>query len=275
MRSSRLSKYREKYKGLKFTTKILAICYVLLISITLITASTLAYFSNGTDMNISISSADYWWDKSDLEFIGSNQNIKACAPIEISVELKNNGFSMTGETEYEVYFVANGNPENGDLVAEGTVGIINADETVELTYDAENDGVYKFKAYQREGYGDNYDDREVIWSERVHVNCNAAGPRTQNETEDSDLDDQKDVTSDNDEDKESAASEGDSEKEADKKKDNDKDKSKDDSDKTDKAVDEEKEKDNEKEKEKAKDKEKENLDNSDVDDTDEAQDGDN
>lgn len=173
MRSSRLRKYRKKYKKIIMLTQVLLIWYVAIISLSLLTSGTVAYFNTSSKVNATIS-AGKWWDDSDLTFVTGNQNIKACAPIEIEVELKNSGEDMAGTTKFEVYYVEQGNPENkhGEKVGEGTVEEIKGGKTAKLTFDAKDNGFYKFKVFQRPEYQGN--GSLEIWSHMIHVNCNAA-----------------------------------------------------------------------------------------------------
>ncbi|GAA0466973.1 amyloid fiber anchoring/assembly protein TapA [Alkalibacillus silvisoli] len=173
-RYTRTAKYRKKHYKPKWLIQVVIICYAFSMSASLLTSETSAYFSHQSETSVSISTAENWWDQSELVFIGNNtQNIKKCAPHEISVEIKNEGSDMADTSEFEVYYVENGNPSNpqGEKIDEGEIPIIEENETIELTYLAEDNGVYKFKAFQREGYEG---DHEEIWSEMVRVNCNAA-----------------------------------------------------------------------------------------------------
>ncbi|WP_096188400.1 amyloid fiber anchoring/assembly protein TapA [Evansella halocellulosilytica] len=177
MRSTRSAMYRKKYRKLVIFAQILAIWYATVVSASLLTSETVAYFSSHSQTNGIISSAEYWWDKSELQFTGKKtQNVKACAPEEISVEIKNIGLDMANITEFEVYYVESGNPENphGEKVGDGVIEALSQNEAVHITFMAEEGGFYTFKAFQRPGFNDDYDERQEIWSEMVHLNCNAA-----------------------------------------------------------------------------------------------------
>lgn len=203
-----MKKYRKKYKKLFIILQVVAIWYAMVLSVSLVTTNTAAYFSDKNTATTEITTAPYWWDKSELKFIGKNtQNVKECALHEISVEIKNIGSDMTGETEYEVLYTDKGNPSNphGQKVAEGKFGPLSENEIFELSHEAQEDGFYKFKAFQRDGFKDNYDKRVEIWSEKVHLNCNAAKKADEEVEEETDeaeeLEEDKENKNDNKKDK--------------------------------------------------------------------------
>ncbi|MBU9722452.1 MULTISPECIES: amyloid fiber anchoring/assembly protein TapA [Bacillaceae] len=184
VRSLRIAKNKSRFKKVVILAQVLAIWYATVFSLSLLTSGTEAYYSNKNNTQVTISSAEYWWDGSDLDFTSKKtQNLKVCAPTYISVELKNRGEDMTSPTTFEVYYVESGNPSNkhGEKVYEGTIDHLAAGERVELEYEAEENGFYKFKAYQLPDYeGKN----EEIWSEKVHVNCNASKDNNEEVEED-------------------------------------------------------------------------------------------
>ncbi len=187
-----MAKYRVKHFKSKILIQVVVICYALVMSASLLASDTSAYFSTQSSTSVSIPTADYWWDQSELVFTSKNtQNVKECAPHEISVEIKNIGEDMTGSTEFKVYFTEKGNPQNkhGKEVHEGNIKPLDNGEKTDLVYEAEEDGFYKFKAYQMEGFDDNYDERTEIWSEKVHLNCNAA--KSEKEEDDKKKDDKE------------------------------------------------------------------------------------
>ncbi|MDG5787700.1 amyloid fiber anchoring/assembly protein TapA [Evansella sp. AB-P1] len=172
VRSSRFKMYRRKYSKLVICTKLLIIWYALVVSMSLLTSGTEAYYSNYSETKTIISSAEYWWDKSNLDFINEDdQQINECNPIIITL-LKNVGADMTGETEYEVYFVEDGDPQqNGTIIHSGEFDPLDEGAVTELMLEVEEDGIYQFKVYQRKGYNHDYDNRTEIWSEKVYVTC--------------------------------------------------------------------------------------------------------
>lgn len=175
MRSSRLAKYRKKYKKLIIITQIAVIGYAVLFSASLLTSNTVAYFSNNSQVNTVISSANSWWDGSDLYFPGNATVVdKECVPTEIAVDIKNKGETMTGSAQFEVYYSEkNGNPsKNGEITFEGSIEAMGAGETSTITHEAAEEGWYVFKAEQHPEYdGDN---GKVIGSEKIKVQCNGS-----------------------------------------------------------------------------------------------------
>ncbi|QGH34071.1 amyloid fiber anchoring/assembly protein TapA [Gracilibacillus salitolerans] len=170
MRSTRITRYRKKYKKGIIVLQILFILYAALISISQLTSSTSAFFNHTKAVSISIPTGS-WWDGSDLLFIGKgNQNLNdACPPVEFSVEIKNTGYSMIASTNYEVFYIENGNPENGEKISEGTLEPIKAGAVETITHQAEEEGFYTVKAFQQPNYEGETD--EVIWSEKIKVKC--------------------------------------------------------------------------------------------------------
>lgn len=103
------------------------------------------------------------WDKSTLTFPGQN-------PIsdEVSAIVQNHGSqAMQGEAVYEVYWSAEGNPKNGQVVATGVIHALQPGETQVLTYTPDQlvPGNYIFKAYQRPGHPGTGE----LWSESITV----------------------------------------------------------------------------------------------------------
>ncbi|MFD2044971.1 amyloid fiber anchoring/assembly protein TapA [Ornithinibacillus salinisoli] len=192
---SRLGKFRKKRKFI-LISKILLISYIFLFGFSYLASSTGAYYSSNSGDSFTFQ-AGTWWDGSDLVFTGKgNQNIKSCPPIEITVGMKNKGFSMTDTSEYEVFYVETGEPKiNGEKIATGIIQPIEADAETQLTYEAEEEGFYMFKAIQRDGYEGT--SSKEIWSEKIKVNCkdkekNNTDEKT-DETETQDTEDVSDV----------------------------------------------------------------------------------
>ncbi|WP_018931005.1 amyloid fiber anchoring/assembly protein TapA [Gracilibacillus lacisalsi] len=170
MRSKRIIKYRNKYKKGIIAVQILIILYAALFSISQLTSNTSAFFNHSSAVNFSIPTGS-WWDGSDLLFIGKgNQNLNdACPPVEFSVEIKNNGYSMIDPTNYEIFYIENGNPKNGEKISEGTLEAMQAGEITTISYQAEEEGFYVVKAYQHPDYEG--EAEKVIWSEKIKVKC--------------------------------------------------------------------------------------------------------
>jgi YqxM protein len=177
IRSTRLKKNNNKKRKFILLSKILAIFYVLVITLTYLNSNTGAYFSDSADAHISINSG-IWEDStekgdiSSLAFLNKDmdQIVNSCIPVDISVMIKNNGSDMIGTSEYEVYYTNSGNPKNGSKMAQGTINIIKASQTTSLTYLASKSGSYKFRAF-RPGHKNDYTSRKDLWSETLTIVC--------------------------------------------------------------------------------------------------------
>ncbi|WP_371069243.1 amyloid fiber anchoring/assembly protein TapA [Sediminibacillus sp. JSM 1682029] len=178
MRSTRLAKYKRKYKKAVIALQILAIWYAAVYSAALLTSPTGAYFHDTAEAMTTIPIGEWEtdeWDKSSLAFLGEkDQKVKACGPEKIKVKLKNGGEDMKVTSTYEVYYAAKGNPKKGEKLElasdEGTVKKLKNGEKVELTFLAEEPGNYKFKAYQVEGHP----GKGELWSETITIECKKA-----------------------------------------------------------------------------------------------------
>ncbi|ARK28919.1 amyloid fiber anchoring/assembly protein TapA [Halalkalibacter krulwichiae] len=173
MRSLRSRKYRKKYKKLIILAQVLAIWYAFVISTAMVTSDTFAFFSASDSTTIAITTGK-WWDGSELEFVErpNTKNIKACAPYQLEIEVRNKGYQMGSETEYEIYYVDNGSPkQNGERVSEGVIKPLGEKESTILTYEALENGSYMFKVFQVRGYEDDFERREEIWSTKYMVKC--------------------------------------------------------------------------------------------------------
>ncbi|MDR4945190.1 hypothetical protein [Neobacillus cucumis] len=104
------------------------------------------------------------WDKSSLSFTAANETSDS-----LTATIKNGQGSgaMKGEVNYEVYWSANGNPKDGEVIATGVVKALASGETQVLTYQPDQlaPGNYMFKAYQRP----NHPGSGELWSESITV----------------------------------------------------------------------------------------------------------
>ncbi|QTM98307.1 amyloid fiber anchoring/assembly protein TapA [Sediminibacillus dalangtanensis] len=175
MRSTRLAKYKRKYKKAVIALQILAIWYAAVFSAALLTSPTGAYFNDSAEAMTKIPVGEWEtdeWDKSSLVFLGEKeQKVEACEPEKIKVKLKNGGEDMKVTSSYEVYYAADGNPKKGKKLEletdEGTIKKLKSGEEVELTFLAGEPGNYKFKAYQVEGHP----GKGELWSETITIEC--------------------------------------------------------------------------------------------------------
>ncbi len=167
--------------------QIVFILYAALFSISQLTSNTSAFFNHSSAVNTSISTG-FWWDGSDLLFIGKgNQNLNdSCPPVDFSVDIKNNGYSMIGPTNYEIFYIENGNPKNGEKVSEGKLEAMQADDVTTISYQAEDEGFYVVKAYQRPDYEG--ESEEVIWSEKIKVKCPEKDKKNEKEKQSDEVD---------------------------------------------------------------------------------------
>ncbi|KUP04429.1 hypothetical protein Q75_15685 [Bacillus coahuilensis p1.1.43] len=172
LRYSRLRRFPKSNQKLMISGKIMLIGYVMIFTVSYLTSNTTAYFSDSSNETLSIQ-AGTWFDGSNLQ-VGSHngETIAACPQEELQVVVKNTGFSMTGPTEYEIYYSTDGEPnQNGEKVEEGQIQPIEQNGSITLSYQASADGAYMFKVYQRPGYGENDEGRTEIWSSKIVVSC--------------------------------------------------------------------------------------------------------
>lgn len=148
---------------------ILAFMNVFLLSTSLVTSSTEAYYSDSEQWD-SVIQAGTWRDKSNLQFTTNlQQHVNSCKPVKITTGITNKGFSMIGTTEYEVYYAED--QQSNQKVAEGIIEKMKTNSTLNLTHQADKPGTYTFKIFQRPGYQENDESRSVVWSEKINVTC--------------------------------------------------------------------------------------------------------
>jgi YqxM protein len=161
--------------------ELLGIIYLSLFTLSYLTSQTGAYFNDQEQATVVISSGKWLeeWDKSSLTFTNkqSTQKVEGCGKTEISSLLKNGSKNdMKGTSEYEVYFSQADNPKDGKKVAEGTIESIQSNQSTTLTYNTDISGNYKFRAFQRPGHGNKYDERHDLWSETITLTCKEIKP---------------------------------------------------------------------------------------------------
>lgn len=103
------------------------------------------------------------WDKSSLSFNGPYGS--SCSQIYATVKNGAGSRDMAGPVRYEVYWAASGNPKVGTIVASGEIPALDSGESYKLTYTPTKAGVYKFKAYQRNGHP----GKGELWSWSLEV----------------------------------------------------------------------------------------------------------
>lgn len=178
MRKSRKKRNKKKGESLVILSKVLIIVYSLSISTTLLSSPTVAHFSIQKTSNNFIQ-AGYWWDGSILSFPGLSkaQNVKACAPVEINVQVKNEGLDMVSTTTYKVFYIEDrkANPSKiGDPISEGTLRTLKKGESSSLSFNATKNGAYMFMLNQHPDFKKTNGIKSIEWSEKIMVNCEAA-----------------------------------------------------------------------------------------------------
>ncbi|WP_067727080.1 amyloid fiber anchoring/assembly protein TapA [Oceanobacillus damuensis] len=176
MRSSRLNKFKQKNQLFLLLLKASFVWYILLFSSGYLATDTAAYFTayQETSGMVSVGKWESPEENSTLRFVTKgNKNIKACEPVIIAAELKNDGpGDMKENGSYDVYYIENGNPEkHGEKLdlheEEGIISSVRNGETVTLTHEASKPGVYVFST--KEIASDT--DSKIIWSKWTIVNC--------------------------------------------------------------------------------------------------------
>lgn len=183
MRQSRLRKFRSKYRGFWFTTKIILIWYLLLFSIMHFTSNTSAVFSDATSPAGKIESG-YWPVDYQLVFTEKgNSNFDACGPFEVKRTIKNKGKEdMNDAASYEVYYHKANPKKHGEKVGEGSIPALKKNQTEELKFTAEEPGRYAFVAKY-----ETVDGEMETWSFEIKVDC-GSGQKTDNVKEKSNED---------------------------------------------------------------------------------------
>lgn len=140
-----------------------ALCLTALLD--LMASPTYSLFTGSSVITGSITANSSFWDKSSLAFAGEEGG---CSQIQAT--LWNKGANMEGPSTYRVYRSEKGNPQKGDLVSEGVVPVLLANEKLIITYQPNRaPGRYMFEAFQRPGHP----GQGVLWSGSILVGCNA------------------------------------------------------------------------------------------------------
>lgn len=176
IRNPRMKRFRKKRWVLETTIKLIGVWYICVFIVSFLTSNTSAFFNDSEEVT-GIIQAGIWetqtdgWDKSSLSFNGSDQVIESCDPSNISVDITNKGEDMQSPSNYNVYYIAQGNPKNGLLVGAGEINPIQSNGSISLIFHAEQSGNYKFQAFQQLGHGNNTDERQDLWSETITISC--------------------------------------------------------------------------------------------------------
>ncbi|UOQ50364.1 amyloid fiber anchoring/assembly protein TapA [Gracilibacillus caseinilyticus] len=182
MRSSRTVRFKKNHRKKIPHIQLVIILYAVILSLSQLTSPTSSMFSNTKAVSFSMPSGS-WWDRSELLFTASdNQNVTdSCLPAAFSVDVQNNGYSMTSATHYEIFYIENGNPKDGDKIAEDTLDPLEAEEVTTITHEATSTGFYIVKVLQHPDYAGEAEN--VIWSETIEVSCPAEPTEKEQEEE--------------------------------------------------------------------------------------------
>lgn len=105
------------------------------------------------------------WEKSSLEFtLGCTGNCDY-----ISAEVCNTGDGdMTGTVPWQLYFVLSGNPQNGSVIDNGTLGPLDSGECTTLGYNpVQQSGNYMWRVEQEAGHPGSGE----LWSNACEILC--------------------------------------------------------------------------------------------------------
>ena len=167
-----------------FVLKLALIWYLCIFSAGYLTSQTATVFTDKKQLNGVIATGTWGGsesedtedqekqDNSKLAFLSKgNPKINFCETDNIDVKIKNVGNGdMKREGSYEVFYIENGNPKNGEKIKlaedEGVIPVLKQGETTKLTYQASQEGMYMFLAKQS---GEQH--KESIWSKKIIVHC--------------------------------------------------------------------------------------------------------
>jgi YqxM protein len=112
------------------------------------------------------------WDHSSLYFDEDYGCQGDCDEISVTVCNGDDSEDMEGTTTWELYWIASGNPKDGEVIASGTINALAQGECQVLTYDPGDNpngpsGNYTFKGYQRPGHPGTGE----LWSEACELEC--------------------------------------------------------------------------------------------------------
>ncbi|MFJ5715166.1 amyloid fiber anchoring/assembly protein TapA [Neobacillus sp. NPDC093127] len=189
IRYTRSRKFGKRNWTGNLVVKLIAIFYISILTISYLTGSTSAYFSDTVQIT-GMFQAGTWnspaeqWDKSSLIFSNkdNNQQINSCNPVKVTVSIANTGNDMKGTTEYEVFYIAKGNAKAGSIVGNGIINPLAKGKSGQLTFTASFPGNYKFKAYQRP-FHNFKNERKELWSETISITCSAKSNSSTKESE--------------------------------------------------------------------------------------------
>ncbi|MGD6815549.1 hypothetical protein ACQCVE_00555 [Metabacillus sp. 113a] len=131
-----------------------------------------AYFSKDSQQTIGIQMGS-WWDGSKLRY-EQTENL-VCETKQVIFSVKNNGFAMTGGTDYRIYL-------NDEVIEEGSLEEIGEDRSAQIMVSTEEPGTYYAKIAQRPGYEGEED--KTVWTSSGKITAAACGnPEIEDEQE--------------------------------------------------------------------------------------------
>ncbi|UOQ87460.1 amyloid fiber anchoring/assembly protein TapA [Gracilibacillus salinarum] len=174
--------YRKNHRKKSPLLQLVIILYAVILSLSQLTSPTSSMFSNTKEVSFTMPSGT-WWDGSELLFTPSeNQTVNdSCLPTTFSVDIQNNGFSMTNATQYEIFYIEDGNPKDGSKIAEDTLELLEANEVTTISHEATITGFYIVKVFQQPDYAG--ESEKIIWSEVFEVSCPSEPTETESEEE--------------------------------------------------------------------------------------------
>lgn len=197
--------------------------YLLLFTVSYLTADTAAYF-NGQQQTSEILITAGTWDDEEVEEPATeetdeeseaedeeekdhnglaftdeeSQHLDTC-PATIEVDITNEGDDMEADGFYEVYYTEAGDPqEDGEQIElneddeEGIIEALANDETVTLTFEANDPGVYAFVVYKHEDAV----EEDGVWSEDITVECDVDEASNEDETEENETSSTEEASTD-------------------------------------------------------------------------------
>jgi YqxM protein len=185
MRITRLRRFRKKNAKLFLALQIICIWYCTLFTANYLTSTTGAYFSDieviENSFQVSLDVENTEWDKSSLEFVGSEKKSKGegivgfnCIDGFYSL-LKNGGDKdMKGSSTFVLYYTEKGSPNKNNLgieIGRGSIPALKSGESIKLSFLTESipaNGTYKFMAYQRPGHP----GIGELWGMEIYVDDN-------------------------------------------------------------------------------------------------------
>ncbi|MED1438493.1 amyloid fiber anchoring/assembly protein TapA [Aeribacillus composti] len=165
IRYSRVKKFGQKKMHLIIMFKIVAICYFLFITFNFASSYTGASFNKTVAITGFLAATIPEEDKSILlRFVDDKDKvIQSCGKVRISSVAQNEGDDLAEALHYEIYFIAQGDPMNGEKISQGKIPALKSKSQFQLAYNAEKPGNYKFNVLMN--------TNDDVWSKNIQVIC--------------------------------------------------------------------------------------------------------